>query len=270
MRPLPLLLAVCLLAGCALRGATPEAGPAGAAPPPGDLLVPRMDRQPVLDRQISPGEWDQAASVSGAFRIDDASPAAGTYPFRLWIGADGRNLYVAAVVNATRNPWSWTRVGADGALEGAWYPDVLQLLFTNALEGGLTVPSDRKAFANSREQGSSVFDGYWNGRAWVVQDEGPGEGEFRDGRPDRGTWARGGFTDGALLWEAYVPREPVSPAHDGLRAPDGGAFRMAVAFVRQGPEPHGRGFPRDVHPGPGHTPDDDLRPETWMTVRLAG
>lgn len=238
------------------------------------IRVPSMASAPILDRQMAPGEWSAARAIEGTFVIRDGTLAEGDYPFKLLLGHDERNIFIAATIQAGPNPWTTARQDEDGiwAAGGAWYPDFLDLFFAMGSEGELTVPSDWKAFANQREQGSHTDDGYWTGRQWVNQNEGPGGGfRFNDGRPEGGTWGRGGFTEDSLFWEIYIPRTPVRPVHDGLDIPDGRPFRMGMLFVRQGVptnETDHFGFPRDAFPGDGPTPDNHVRPETWLKLAL--
>jgi len=221
------LLVIVLMAGCSMEDPAPAAAGTDAA-----TLIPHMPARPVLDRVMTPGEWDAAWTMNGTFVIDDGSNATGEYPFHLWVGADERNVYVAAVVLAGRNPWSELRIDEDGEWDfgSVWYPDTLDLFFTMGLEGGLAVPSDWKSFGNSREQGTRFYDGYWDGMQWVLQNTGPGGGrDFNDGRPAGGTWGRGGYAEDSLFWEISITR---------AGAP--GARR--VPPCAGGTLPHGRGI----------------------------
>lgn len=271
MKPLRLLLAVLgmaiLFPGC--LDAWNRDDPADDLS--GSFSIPRMSTPPALDRTLTDGEWEQARLIEGVFSIQDGTEATGDYPFQLWIGADERNLYLLAVITAGPNPW--TRVVYNGSFWDAgsvWHDDRLDLFFTDGASGALTVPSDWKGFSNRREQGSGTDDGYWSGRLWTSQPEGPGEGTFNDGRPTGGTWGRGGYTNETIFWEIYIPRESPNVGHDGLRAAKGEVFRMGAMFSRQGME--GRTswyeFPRDTFPGDGPTPDGYLQPDTWLRLRV--
>lgn len=260
MRPspaplIPLALGILALAGCVAPGL---GGPGdGWKPTPGEIRVPHLAEAPALDRVLSPGEWDDAVSLTGTFVIADGTKADGVYPFRLWVGANETMLFLAVHVTNTSpaNPFS---------IEGVeWWPDVLDVFFLQGHEGPLTVPADLKSFTNFRDKGWGIRDGYWDGTTWGIQMEGPADA----------TDSRIGYTNDSVFWETRIPRQTLNIEHDGVQWAPYAAFRMGVGFERQGPEsPDSRGsfflYSRDMFPGDGYTPHDYDDPATWLKLRM--
>lgn len=258
MRIVSLLALAVLLAGCMGSG---DAGLEDEAE--GVVVIPRIGVAPIVDNSFNASDWAHALRLEGEFLINDSTPAAGVYPFRLWLGADEAFLFLAVEMpRVPSNPWS-----IEEPDRTRMHPDTLDVFLAMGHGGALRSPSDMVGISNLGKVGAVVDGGYWNGEAWVLQREGAGSrllgGAGRNGE--------------ALFWEAAIPRRSSNVEHDGFQLEGRGDFRMDLMFFRQageapdGQSPDGEGlfrWPLDNWPSPGYSPRAQNEPATWLKLRL--
>jgi hypothetical protein len=264
----PALFLSLSLCGLSLAGCTTQGDQTQPDGMPSAIQIPHMREKPIFDKQMTPGEWDEAVQVTGSFTIADGSVADSIYPFRLWIGATEDGLLIAAEVqNKTSNPFS---------TETERWADALYLFFKTDDGPNLTRPSYMLA---GFTEGASTWTayGFWNGKEWEGDPTDDG-GEMDDAhRPHNGTWVRAGAGEGTTVLEIFTPRIPAHSIRNSLHLTPGTDFQMGLAYMRGGgPEKESesrdaRGkfiWPHDAYPGEGYNPNGMYHPEDWLRFRM--
>lgn len=247
------------MTGCLAPGLAENAG----EPSSDAVLVPRL-HQPTLDKAIRSEEWANAHVIESHFVVDDGSNVSGSYPFTLLIGGDEERLSIAAkiphlVPQQVKKPLFLM-------------PDYLVVYLTGA-KGPLQGPSDMLSMSNAADFGGDLGDGYWQAGAWRLQND-HAKGDFNDGRPTEGRWARAGLENGSAIWEATIYRSSELVDVDGFQAKGSVEFRMLVRFCRpEWPDSDPRTETRfdahcDAYPGDGPTSGSEFDPSTWLRFRF--
>lgn len=117
---------------------------------------------------------------------------------------------------------------------------------------------------------------YWSGEEWTAQRDYE-DGDFNEGQPTGGHWARANRTEDALSLELYTPRFPKERAENAMWLADGAEFSLGLVFLRVGDaeratsrDGHGiLSYPHDTWPGDGYTPHGHDDPSTWIRLRMA-
>lgn len=256
----PLIVAI-LLAGCTTSVFYPEARQ--EADILSALVIPRLAEAPTFDGEVQPVEWSEALRVEGDLVFTSDPGLAGRHALTLWFGSTEDVFHVGLILtDIHRNPYSPPRETIS---------DHIQLLFTEDGDA-LREPSDLVAGASAWGEATHIYDGYWDGQAWVEQQE-TAPGGYK-GQPLGGRWVWSTIVDNSTLHaEFYVPRTSPLTEWDGFQRPDDEPFRLALRFARltQAAVDHEAEYDdlSDTFPGPGESPEVARDPSTWLRLRFA-